>query len=250
MIKFKEKKFSIELVDDMVKGALYGGAFAGGANAIASKLDKKVPFSLFEKQRKKVRADMFDVERQKEEMLREQGFNGDKFQKLNNKIDRLRLADHTYVSLSGMIIGAGLGALYSLGKWGFRKGERKAIVNQCLNQVITYLKKMGFKEEQHFTKDRKFADSLKTKVTIAIVKSSGDLVVLVNSKNDPKLNSVNKEIVKRLPTETVSQKETDRFNEITITSTSCNNGDAVFISTIAEKFIRAGFPVYLLEVSN
>jgi hypothetical protein len=109
---------------------------------------------------------------------------------------------------------------------------------------------MGFKEEQHFTKDRKFADSLKTKVTIAIVKSSGDLVVLVNSKNDPKLNSVNKEIVKRLPTETVSQKETDRFNEITITSMSSNNGDSVFISSIAEKFIKAGFSVYLMEVSN
>lgn len=253
MIKFREKKFSAlsEVAENTLKWGIYGGAVASGSGIVANKLGKRITFSpLFKKQREKIWEDIQDTEDIKSGMFKDNQFNKDKFDRLNNKIDKLKLSDQTYLSLTGAIFGASLGMLYSLGKLAYNGFSKKAIVNQCLDQTVTYLKKMGYKEDQHFTKNRKYADTLKTKITIAIVKSSGDLIVLVNSKNDPKLNKINHEVIKNLPTETVSQKETDRFNEITITSTSSNNGDALFISSIAEKFIKAGFPVFLLEVSN
>ena len=42
-------------------------------------------------------------------------------------------------------------------------------------------------------------------------------------------------------------KESNRYNEIMITTLSSGN-DAIVISGIIEKFIRAGYPVYMIEV--
>ena len=47
---------------------------------------------------------------------------------------------------------------------------------------------------------------------------------------------------------TVSEKVSDRYNELNITTMTSNNGDAIWVATVAEKFIKAGYPVYLVEV--
>ena len=47
---------------------------------------------------------------------------------------------------------------------------------------------------------------------------------------------------------TVTEKVTDRYNELNITTLTSNNGDAIWVASIAEKFIKSGYPVYLIEV--
>lgn len=248
MIKFRQKEFS--LVENVVRGALLGGAIASGSGTVMGKLNKKAPFPFFKEKRQDIWDNIEKTEQDKSDMFKNKDFNKDKLEALNKKTDRFKMMDNVYLSMGGAIVGAALGALWTAGEWAAGKFRKKAIVNQCLDQVITNLKKIGFKEGQHFTKDKRIADNLKTKITIAIIKSSGNLIVLVNSKNDPKLNKLNNEIIKNLPTESVTQKESDKFNDITITSMSSNEGDSVFISSLAEKFIRSGFSVYLIEVSN
>ena len=249
MIKFKEKSYS--LVDNMIKGAIFGGAIAGGANNIVSgKLDSKIKSPLFREKRDKIWEDIDKVRNDKSDLFKKDSFDKSKLESLDKKEKKLHDKDSTYLAISGAIVGAALGALWTGAEWVTKKFNNRPVVNQCLDQAILNLKKMGFKENQDFTKNKIIADNMKTKITIAIIKSNGNLVVIVNSKNDPKLGKINKDIIRNLPTETISQKETDRFNEITITSMSSNNGDSVFISSIAEKFIKAGFSVYLMEVSN
>ena len=249
MIKFRQKEFG--LGENVIKGALIGSSIGASVGSISNKLDLKPKSPFFKEKRNNIWEKIEKEEKKRDQMFGKEGnFDKNKFDTFNTKINNLKNTDTAYLSLSGAIIGASLGALWTAAEWVTNKFTEKPIVNQCLDLVITNLKKIGFKEGKDFTKDRKVADSLKTKVTIAIVKTNGNLVVLVNSKNDQKLNKVNKDIVRNLPTETISQKENDRFNEITITSMSSNNGDSVFISSLAEKFIKAGFPVYLLEVSN
>ena len=249
MIKFRQKEFG--LGENVLKGALVGSSIGASVGTISNKLNFKPKFPLFKEKRQEVWDKIENEENRRDQMFEKNGnFDKNRFDAFNTKINNLKNIDTAYLSLGGAIVGASLGALWTAAEWVTNKFTGKPIINQCLDLVITNLKKMGFKEGQHFTKDRKIADSLKTKVTIAIVKTNGNLVVLVNSKNDQKLNKVNKDIVRNLPTETISQKENDRFNEITITSMSSSNGDSVFISSLAEKFIKAGFPVYLLEVSN
>ena len=250
MIKFRQKEFG--LGENVLRGTLIGGSVGASVGTISNKLGLRPKFPMFKEKRQEIWDKIDKEERKRDQMFdkKEGNFDKNKFDSHNKKIGDFKNTDTAYLSLSGAIIGASLGALWTAAEWVTGKFTGKPIINQCLDLVVTNLKKMGFKEGQHFTKDRKIADSLKTKITIAIVKTNGNLVVLVNSKNDPKLNKVNKDIVRNLPTETISQKENDRFNEITITSMSSNNGDSVFISSLAEKFIKAGFPVYLLEVSN
>lgn len=253
MIKFRQKEFG--LGENVLRGTLIGGSIGASVGTISNKLGFRPKFPIFKEKRQEVWDKIEREERKIDNLLKSKQPGNDKIFKSkleqhNNRIRDFKNMDTAYLSLSGAIIGASLGALWTAAEWVTGKFTGKPIINQCLDLVITNLKKMGFKEGQHFTKDRKIADSLKTKITIAIVKTNGNLVVLVNSKNDPKLSKINKDIVQNLPTETISQKENDRFNEITITSMSSNNGDSVFISSLAEKFIKAGFPVYLLEVSN
>lgn len=246
MIKFREKAFSIW--EDTLRGAVIGGSIAGGTDAVFRKLNREVKFPLFREKQDKISEEIKDVNRKKLELSKDYQRNKNQIDALNKKVDKLRDASGTYVAIGGTIVGAALGALVGTIKWTAKKFGNKAIYNKCLDDVIANLKKIGFKEDTHFTKNKRVADTLKTKVTVAIVKSNGDLVVLINSKNDFKLAKINNDIIKNLPTETISQKENDKFNEITITSMSSNNGDSLFLASIAERFIRAGFPVYLIEV--
>ena len=208
MIEFRQKNFGI--LSDITTGAAIGGSAAGIG-------------SLFRKK-----------------------FYKDKDSKNNESLFRNDLL----LTSSGVVIGAALGALVGGIKEISTKINRKNTVDRRLmSKVIEYLKKDGLKEGIDFTRDPKTATSLKTKVCVVISKVSGELRISVNLVSDPKLKTVSDEIIKRLPNIAAStEKMSDKFNDITITSISDASADAGLIVGVVEKFIHSGYPVYLVEV--
>lgn len=150
----------------------------------------------------------------------------------------------------GTLVGAALGALL-----GAIKGISSAVSrrnsgsDRMMGDIVEQLKKGGFKEGTHFTRDPKFADRLKTKVAISIARYSGDMKIVINVFSDPKLNKLTESIVKSIPNIAAStQNAKNKFNEFIITTISDGSADAGLIASISERFIRGGYPVYLVEV--
>lgn len=147
-------------------------------------------------------------------------------------------------ALIGAALGAFIGAIRDLDK----QANKRNVNKRLMSDIISDLKKSGFKEEIDFTRNSKKANFLKTKVCLVISRDSDSLKLVVNTVSDPKLKRVTDDIVKNLPNmSTVNQKASDRFNEINLTTLS-SQGDSNFVSSIAERFIREKFPVYLVEV--
>lgn len=210
MIEFRQKNFGI--LSDITKGAAIGGSVGSFSSLFRKKADPSV--------------------------------SGD--YAIKNRAWKESLG----MTMTGVIIGAALGALVGGIKEISTKVNRKTTVDRRLmSKVIEVLRKDGHKEGTDFTKDPKTATSLRTKVCIVISKVSGELRVSVNLVSDPKLKTVSDEIIKRLPnTSATTQKMSDKFNDITITSISDSSADTGLIVGIIEKFIHSGYPVYLVEV--
>jgi hypothetical protein len=208
MIEFRQKNFGI--LSDITTGAALGGTAAGIG-------------SLFRKK-----------------------FYKDKDSKNNESLFRNDLL----LTSSGVVIGAALGALVGgIKEISTRINRKNTVDRRLMSKVIEYLKKDGLKEGIDFTKDPKTATSLKTKVCVVISKVSGELRISVNLVSDPKLKTVSDEIIKRLPNIAAStEKMSDKFNDITITSISDASADAGLVVGVVEKFIHSGYPVYLVEV--
>ena len=160
------------------------------------------------------------------------------------RLEGLRLAG------IGTAIGAALGTLVGgIKKIATQVNRKNTVDRRLMSRVIEVLKRDAFKEGVDFTKDPKTATSLKTKVCIVISKVSGELRISVNLVSDPKLKTVSDEIIKRLPnTSATTEKLSDKFNDIVITSISDASADVGLIVGIIEKFIHSGYPVYLVEV--
>lgn len=154
------------------------------------------------------------------------------------------------LELGGVAIGGALGALAGMIMDVSDYINKKTTVNKrLLKDVLDNLKKTGYKEGTDFTRDPKMASLLKTKVCLVISKSSDELKLLINTVNDSKLKTITEQIIKNLPTlSTLTEKVSDRFNEINITTMASNSGDATWVTSVAEKFISSGYPVYLVEV--
>jgi hypothetical protein len=208
MIEFRQKNFGI--LSDITTGAALGGTAAGVG-------------SLFRKK-----------------------FWRDKDNKNNESLFRNDLL----LTSGGVVIGAALGALVGgIKEISTRINRKNTVDRRLMSKVVEYLKKDGLKEGINFTKDPKTATSLKTKVCIVISKVSGELRISVNLASDPKLKTVSDEIIKRLPNiATSTEKMSDKFNDITITSISDASADAGLVVGVVEKFIHSGYPVYLVEV--
>ena len=149
------------------------------------------------------------------------------------------------------ILGAGLGALVGIIKESDKFINRKSTVdNRLMDRIVDDLEKTGFKEGENFTRDPKTADRLKTPVSIAITRNSGELRLLVNTVADNKLRTLTKKIVKTLPNSSVVHEESkNRYNEFSLTTISDGSGaDVGLIAGICERFIREKYPVYLVEV--
>ena len=150
----------------------------------------------------------------------------------------------------GTILGAALGALVGSIKEVDKFISRKTTVdNRLMSKVVGDLKKTGFEEGTDFTRDPKTADRIKSQVSIAITKNSGELRLLVNTIADKKLKDITSQVIRNLPNSSaVTREERNRYNEISITTISDGSADVGLIAGICEKFIRNKYPVYLVEV--
>lgn len=150
------------------------------------------------------------------------------------------------------LLGAALGAVAG-SIWGIVKTIDTVISqgntgHQLVKEVIKNLERAGYKRNQDWTTDPKYATQSKTKVCIVVSKKADELGLLVNMVNDPNLKQVSSEVLSSLPEGAQkTEKFSDRFNDLQISSTP-SSGDAVYVFSIIEKFIKRGFPVYLVEV--
>lgn len=147
-----------------------------------------------------------------------------------------------------VLVGASLGLVLGITKKIAEVSSRNKTNQRVINTVTKLLKNKGFEENKDFTTDPKTADLEKTKVTVLVNRGNGDLKLALNVISDEKLEKVCNKIVSELPDKSKTMtKESNRYNEIMITTLSSGN-DAIVISGIIEKFIRAGYPVYMIEV--
>lgn len=147
-----------------------------------------------------------------------------------------------------VLIGASLGLVLGVTKKIAEVSSRNKTNQRVINTVTKLLKNKGFEENKDFTTDPKTADLEKTKVTVLVNRGNGDLKLALNVISDEKLEKVCNKVVSELPDKSKTMtKESNRYNEIMITTLSSGN-DAIVISGIIEKFIRAGYPVYMIEV--
>jgi hypothetical protein len=147
-----------------------------------------------------------------------------------------------------VLVGASLGLVLGVTKKIAEVSSRNKTNQRIINTVTKLLKDKGFEENKDFTTDPKTADLEKTKVTVLVNRGNGDLKLALNVISDEKLEKVCNKIVSELPDKSKTMtKESNRYNEIMITTLSSGN-DAIIISRIVEKFIRAGYPVYMIEV--
>ena len=221
MINFRKKEFSI--LGDTLQGASIGGSLGIIASGLGGKDAKGIKLPKF------------------------RSISENKINSFNNSSAFIKRSG---IIGAGIIIGASLGALVGLIKKGDELISQKSTVdNRLMDKVITDLKKAGFKEGINFTRDPHEADRLKTPISIAITRNSGELKLLVNTITDDKLKSITKELIKNLPNSSVvSQEAKNRYNEISITSISDGSADVGLIAGIAERFIRNKYPIYLVEV--
>lgn len=152
------------------------------------------------------------------------------------------------LSLGCMAVGAALGAIFGAIKDSDKAINKRQVNQRLMKNILDDLKKSGFKEGTDYVRDPKAADRIKSRVCIVISHDSDTLKLVINTRSEPKLKTISDNITRNLPsTSTVNDKITDRFNEINLTTVS-SQGDSVFVSSIAERFIREGYPVYLVEV--
>lgn len=146
------------------------------------------------------------------------------------------------------LLGTALGALHGAVKGIANKYSRSQVDKRLLYQVLVNLKEDGYVEGKDFTRDPKLANLLRTPVCLVISRDAAELKLLVNTSVGKGLDSVNTEILKSLPQTAVkSEKKGDKYNELNISVIS-NKSDENTVTWIIEKFIKKGFPVYLIEV--
>lgn len=152
------------------------------------------------------------------------------------------------VPLVGAALGGLAGSLWGVVKTLDTKISQSLTGHKLINEVIKNLKRAGFKEGQQWTLDPKKASLMKSKVCVVLSQCADNTGILINMANDPKLKGISSEITNSLPTGfRETEKMSDRFNEIQISSFP-DKTDATYIFTVLEKFIKNGFPVYLIEV--
>lgn len=236
------QKLQSHTSDLAYKGGIIGGALTTGSNYY---LPRKIG-GYFEKHnfRKEDGKTKYD-----ERFIDNPDFKYQKIKDKYNKAEDYGLRQ-ILVSLGGVAIGATLGAIVGAVMDLSEAVTKKTTVNaRLMKNVLEVLQKTGYMEGKDFTRDPKMANLMKTKVCLVISKSADSLRLLINTINDSKLKSLSEGILKNLPSmSTVTEKASDRFNELNITTMTTNKGDATWVASVAERFISSGYPVYLVEV--
>lgn len=152
------------------------------------------------------------------------------------------------VPLVGAALGGLAGSLWGVVKTLDTKISQSRTGHKLISEIIKNLKRAGYREGQQWTLDPKKATLMKSKVCVVVSQSADNTGILINMANDQKLKEISLEITNSLPTGfRETEKISDRFNEVQISSFP-DKTDATYIFMILEKFIKNGFPVYLIEV--
>lgn len=149
---------------------------------------------------------------------------------------------------AGMVFGAALGALVGTGKAiGKKINQKRTVDSRILEDVVRNLK--PYKEGKDFTRDPKVASDLKTRICIVLSKISGEQQILINLASDKKLEELAEKAINLLPQSNTKVNKTisDKYNDIIINSIPDKTMPRV-IANMAEIFIKAHYPVYLIEV--
>ena len=163
--------------------------------------------------------------------------------------DEVKKINPLIVVGSGALYGAALGAITGIIKDYTVSSSRKNAGIRLFDDVIKDLRGKGFKEGSDFTQDPRLANIIKTKVCIVVSRRSTGLKILINTINDPDLVKVTNRVHESLGKSVLTtEKVNNKFNELTISTLSSNNGDSNFVARIIETFIRNGYPVYIVEV--
>lgn len=243
MIRFKHKEFSNNyIVSDAIKGAGYGatiGALATGNGVLVPKsIPKFIPgASKYEKLRNDKTVKFTP--------------KGSGTPEESTKVDQEgRIKQQLALMGASVIIGATLGALVGAVKQADRYISHKNADQRLLGEVLKDLGKKGWKEGVNFTRDPKQANELRTKVCLVVTRDGANLKVLVNIIDDPKLKTAADRVVKGLtgPTQVRNSVASNKYNEITISTISKTPSNVKTVSELASSFIKAGYPVYIVEV--
>lgn len=247
MIKFQPKNFSSHIISGAIKGAGMGATVGGVLGGIGIKaMPKFIPG-----------ADKYNSLRKDKPLFEKK--NGkltdqpiiDNTGEPQYKRDEAGIASQKMVILgTSTLIGAALGALFGAIKDVNSKLSRFGADNRLMSDVLKELKRKSFKEDIDFTRDPKLANDLRTKVCILITRDAANLKTVVNTVDDPKLKQLSDKIVKGLTgkAQVRHNQTSNKFNEITISTISNCPSNVKTVTELATGFIKAGYPVYLVEV--
>lgn len=254
MIKFREKSYTDW--SDVVKGGAIGSSLAVGFNRLANSRSIKINGQNIGE---KFSGSLSNAGNSTSNFFKRFGSIGEKLAKYNRsiwnklgKFSRYIIENPAQAALGGALVGASLVLAYWLIKSAYNKADEATTSNDndVLAEVCRNLIKAGFKINKDFTTNPAEADNLRTKVCIVISKAEGHISINVNSISDPKLDQISKSLIKNLPSGSkYSTRESDRNNDLMITLVDSNNNDAGYIASVAERFIRAKYPVFIVELN-
>lgn len=235
MITFRQKDFSNYIVSDALKGAKIGAAVGTTIGGVGiKKLPKFIPG-----------ADKYNNMRHTETVT----FKKDN--KEQTKSTEIGRADQGLMIMgASTILGAALGALVGTVREIDKKISRLGADNRLMTKITSDLESVGYKEGKDYVRDTKMADRLKTKVCIVLTKDAADFRILINLVEDARLKQVADKTLRGLSGNAQVRHNTasNRYNEISISTISNASNNAKTVSEIAKGFIKAGYPVYLVEV--
>lgn len=247
MISFKRKSFSNYIGSDALKGATIGatiGSIATGGFGAPTSI--KIPDGAPKYVRKGLEGYNSLVGETTIERTDKDGkVIGTKKKSAPSGLQNLIVVG------AATLIGASLGALVGAVKEIDKKISRTTINNRLLTDVTKKLLGSGFKEDLDFTVNPATATNLmRTRVCIAVTKDAAYLRVLVNTVSDKKLKMAADRILKGLKGnfQIRCTQATNKFNDINITTVSNASSNVNTVFEIASGFIKAGYPVYLVEV--
>lgn len=247
MIRFQPKDFSSHIISGAIKGAGMGATVGGVVGGIGVKsLPKFIPGA---NKYNSLRKDMPLFEK-KNGKLTNQPIIDNAGDPVYKKDEAGIISQKMAIMGASTLIGAALGALFGAVKDINSKISRLGADNRLMSDVLKELKRKSFKEDIDFTRDPKLANDLKTKVCILITRDAANLKTVINTVNDPKLKKLSDKITRGLTANAqVRHNQTsNKYNEITISTISNCPSNVKTITELATGFIKAGYPVYLVEV--
>lgn len=241
MIKFKPKEFS-NVVSGAITGAgigaSVGGLIAGNSNIAHINSTNKLA-ERYNKLGSTVKTEEVKKDKNGKVITAEHTNSNATFEQ--------RLALFGFSTVVGAALGALVGAVKDINNF---VTNRRIGSNRLMDKVVSGLLRKSFKEDVDFTLNPKVANDMKTKVCMVLSHDAANFRLLVNVVDDKRLKSVTSKITTSLKGNVDVRKNsaTNRYNEINISTISNADSNARTTIEIASGFIKAGYPIYLVEV--